>query len=55
MCERNMVISNVVEEVNLVFLEEQTSSDRVYWSITPSLIEEPAVLVELIEVIRVGL
>lgn len=55
MGERNMVIGNVVEEVNLVFLEEQPRSDRVYRSITPSLIEEAAILVELVEVIRVGL
>lgn len=55
MRERDMVIGNVVEEVNLVFLEEQTSGDRVYRSITPSLVEEAAILVELVEVIRVGL
>lgn len=55
MRERDMVIGNVVEEVNLIFLEEQPSGDRVYGSITPSLIEEAAILVEPVEVIRVGL
>lgn len=46
MCEGYMVISDIVEEVNLVFFEKETGSDGVDWSITPSLVEETTVLVE---------
>ena len=55
MRERDMVVRNIIEEVNLVFLEKQTSSNRVDWSIAPSFVEKSAVLVELIEVIGIGL
>ena len=55
MRERDMVVRNIIEEVNLVFLEKQTSSNRVDWSIAPSFVEESAVLVELIEIIGIGL
>lgn len=55
MRERDMVVCNIVEEVNLVLLKKQTSSNRVDWSIAPSFVEESAILVELVEVIGIGL
>lgn len=55
MRERNMVVSDVVEEMNLVFLEKETGSDRVDRSVTPSFVEETAIFVERFEEVDVGL
>ena len=52
--EGNVVVGNVVEEVNLLLLEGKTSSDRVNGSITPALVEETTVPVELLKVVEVG-
>ena len=54
MGERNVVVCNVVEEVNLLLLESQTGSDRVNGSIAPTLVEETTVLVELLKVVQVS-
>jgi hypothetical protein len=40
-----MVISDVVEEVDFFFLQKQPSSNGVDGSISPSLIEETAILI----------
>jgi hypothetical protein len=53
--ERNVVVRNVVEKVDLLLLEEKTSSNRVDWSIAPSLVEEAAVLIKGIEVVGICL
>lgn len=53
--ERNMVVCDVVEEVDLVLLQEKRSSDRVNGSISPAFVEESAVFVESIKVICVSL
>lgn len=53
--EGNVVVGDIVEEVNLLLLEEKTSSDRVDGSITPSLIEETAILVERLKEVKVRL
>ena len=53
--ERNVVVGNILEEVNLFLLEKKTSSNRVDRSITPSLVEETAVLVKRLEEIEVRL
>jgi hypothetical protein len=50
-----MVISNVVEEVNLVLLQEKTSGNRMDGCITPSLVEETTVLIEGLKEVEVGL
>ena len=52
--ERNVKISNVLEEMDLVLLQEQGSGDRVDWRIAPSFVEEAAILVQGIEVRGVG-
>lgn len=54
-CERNVVVGNILEEVNLLLLEEKTSSDRVDGSITPSLIKETTILIKRLEEIEVRL
>jgi hypothetical protein len=53
--ERNVVVGDVLKEVNLLLLKEKTSSNRVDRSITPSLVEETAVLVKRLEEIEVRL
>jgi len=55
MSEWNMIIGDVVEEVNLLFLQEKSGGDRVYWSITPTFIKESTILVERLEEIYVRL
>lgn len=55
MREGDMVVGDVVEEVDLVLFEEETCSDRVDGSITPTLVEEPAVFVETVEEVDVRL
>ena len=53
--ERNMVVGNVVEEVNLLLLQHQTGGDRVDRSITPTLVKETAILIKRLKVVDVGL
>lgn len=55
MSERNVIVGDILEEVNLLLLKEKTSSDRVDRSITPSLVEETTVLVKRLEEIEVRL
>jgi hypothetical protein len=45
MRERDMVICNVVEEVNLGAVEGECGGDGVNWSVTPAFVEKSAVLV----------
>lgn len=44
--EWDVVIGDVVEKVNLLLLQQQPSSDRVYGCVTPSFIEESAVVIQ---------
>jgi hypothetical protein len=55
MSERNVIVGDILEEVNLLLLKEKTSSDRMDRSITPSLVEETTVLVKRLEEIEVRL
>jgi hypothetical protein len=52
-CKRDVIISNIVEKVNLFLFQEKTSRDRVNWGITPAFIEESAILIKRFEVIYV--
>lgn len=49
------MVSDVVEEVYLAFLEREGSSDGVDRSIAPSLVEEAACLIEVFEEVIVRL
>ena len=51
----DMVVGNVVEEVDLILGQEQTGGNGVDGSITPSLVEETAILVQRLEEIGVRL
>lgn len=55
MCERDMVVGDVVEKVDLFLLEEKTRGDRMHRGISPSFVKEPTVFVKSIEVVGVGL
>lgn len=52
-CEGDMPVSNVVEEVNLALVEHEACSDGVDWRISPALVEETTVLVQRLEIINV--
>lgn len=53
--KRNVPVGDVVEEVNLISVQEETRSDGMDGSISPSLVEETAVLVKRLEEVEVGL
>lgn len=53
-CEWDMVVSNVVEEVDLFLLQHETGGNRVDGSIAPSFVEKAAILVQRLEEVNVG-
>ena len=55
MCERDMVVSDIVEEVDLVLLQQKTSSNGVDWSVAPSFIEESTIFVQGFEKVSISL
>jgi len=55
MCEWNMIVCNVVEEVDVSLVEHETGGNRVHGCITPSLVEETAVLVEALKKVKICL
>jgi hypothetical protein len=55
MREWDMVVSDIVEKMNLFFLQQNASRDRMNWCITPAFVEESTILVKCIEEIRVSL
>jgi len=52
--ERYVVVGNVVKEVDFLLLECETGCDGVDGSVTPTLVEETAVLVKSFKVVNVG-
>jgi hypothetical protein len=54
MLEGLMTVSDVVEEMDLILLREECSSNAVYGCISPSLVVKPALLIEEIEKFGVG-
>lgn len=53
--EGNMVICDFVEEMDLVLSQQQSRGDRMDWRITPSLVEEAAIMVQGVEIIQISL
>lgn len=53
--EGHVPVGDVVEEVDLLLLEHQTSGDGVHGGVTPALVEETALLVKGLEVVEVRL
>lgn len=54
-CEGDVIVGNVVEEMDLFLLEHDSRSNRVDGSITPAFVEEAAVLVEGLKKVQVCL
>ena len=54
MREWNVIVSDIVEEMNFGLVEHEASRDRVDRSISPSLVEETAVLIERFEEVDVS-
>lgn len=54
-CEWNVPVTDIVEEVNLLFGEEKRGCDGVDRSISPSLIKEAAFVIKVLEEITVCL
>jgi hypothetical protein len=54
MLEGLVTISDVVEEMYLILLGEECSSNAMYGCISPSFIVKPTLLVKEIEEFRVG-
>lgn len=55
MREGYMIISYVVEKMDLLFLKEESSRDGVDWRITPPFIKESTILVQRLEEVRICL
>lgn len=53
--EWDVVVGNVVKEVDLILLQHQRRSDGVDRGIAPSLVEEAALSVKVVEVVEVSL
>lgn len=53
--ERNVIVSDVVEEVDLLLVKQDTSSDGVDRRISPAFVEETSILVKRLEEVDVSL
>ena len=49
----NVIVSDIIEEVNLLLWQHDGSRDRVHRCITPAFVEEATVLVQRFEVVEV--
>jgi hypothetical protein len=49
-----VIIRDVVKELDFIFVQQETGSNRVYRSITPALVEESAILVKGFEKVNIG-
>jgi hypothetical protein len=48
-------VPNIIEEMDLVLVRKESGTDRVHWRISPTLVVKPALLVEEVEELGVGL
>ncbi len=55
MCKGDVIVCDVVEEVDLGFVEQQRSGDGMHRCVAPTLVEETAFAIEEFEIIEVGL
>jgi hypothetical protein len=53
MREWDVIVRNVVEKVNFVLVQQETSCNRMDWRIAPSFVEESTVAVKGVEVVEV--
>lgn len=54
MRKRRVEVRNVVEELDLIFIEQQASCNGVDGRVSPALIEEAAIVVEGFKEVNVG-
>ena len=54
-CEGNMVVGDIIEEVDFFLLEKEASRNGMDWRISPTFIKESTILVERFEVVHVRL
>ena len=54
MRERHVIICDIVEEVDLLFLEHKRSGNRMHRSVTPAFVEEATGMVKRIEVVHIS-
>jgi len=53
MREWDVIVRNVVEKVNFIFVQQETSSNRMDWRIAPSFVEESTISVKGVEEVEV--
>ena len=52
--ERHVIICDIVEEVDLLFLEYKRSGNRMHRSVAPAFVEEATSMVKRIEVVDIS-
>lgn len=52
--EWNVVVTDVIEMMDLVLVQKQCSSNRMDRGVTPSFVEEPTSMIQMIEELCVG-
>jgi hypothetical protein len=55
MGERDVIISNIIEEVDFLFFQEKTGSDGMHRCITPTFVEESTILIEGLKIVEICL
>lgn len=55
MGEGDVIISDVIEEMDLLLGKKKSGGNGMHWSIAPSLVEETTVLIEAGEEINVSI
>lgn len=51
--EWDVVVGDFIEEVDFFLLQKKTRSNRMHRGVTPSLVEEPTIFVERVEVVDI--
>lgn len=55
MRERNVEVGDFVEEVDLLLLEQRGRRNGVHRSVAPSLVEKASLVIQVVEVVSVGI
>ena len=53
MCERDVVVSNLIKEMHFTPVKQQASRDGMDWRVTPPLVEEATITIERIEIVNI--
>lgn len=52
--EGDMIVGDILKEVDFLLFQQQACGDGVHRGVAPTLVEETAILVELVKVVEVG-